>query len=58
MIRAVEKGVELLIGGKQKKVLGLFGSNEQMKKLIIMHQKAKRDRLIGIMAKLKQTNSE
>lgn len=54
MIRAVEKGVELLIGEKQKKVLGLFGSNEQMKKLIIMPQKAKRDRLIGIIDKLKQ----
>lgn len=54
MIRAVEKGVELLIGHKNKKVLGLFSSNEQPKKHIIIPQKAKRDRLIGIMDKLKQ----
>lgn len=53
MFRAVEKGVELLIGEKPKKVLGFFGSNEQLKKLIPISQKAKRDRLITIMDKLK-----
>lgn len=53
MFRTVEKGVELLIGEKPKKVLGFFGSNEQLKKLIPISQKAKRDRLITIMDKLK-----
>lgn len=54
MFRAVEKGVELLIGEKTKKVLGFFGSNEQLKKIVLMQQKAKRDRLLTIMDKLKQ----
>lgn len=54
MFRIVEKGVELIIGEKTKKVLGIFGSSEQLKKLILMHQKAKRERLLAIMDKLKQ----
>lgn len=53
MLRAVEKGVELLIGEKQKKVLGLFGSNEQQKKVVLIPQPARRDRLLKIMHDLK-----
>lgn len=53
MIRAVEKGIEIMIGEQKKKVLGLFGSNEQQKKLVPIQQKAKRDNTIQIMTKLK-----
>lgn len=53
MLRAVNKGIEVLIGEKSKKVLGLFGSNEQKKKLITIHQMARRDRLLKIMDELK-----
>lgn len=53
MIRALDKGIEIMIGEKTKKVLGLFGSSEQQKKLIPIKQAAKRDNLIQIMTKLK-----
>lgn len=53
MIRATDKGIELVVGEKQKKVFGLFGSNEQQKKLILISQKARRDQLASIMDKLK-----
>lgn len=53
MIRAVDRGIELLIGEKTKKVLGLFGSNEQQKKLILISQHARRERLLSLMDKLK-----
>lgn len=53
MLRAVEKGVEVLIGEKSKKVLGIFGSNEQKKKVIQIFQPARRDRLLKIMDELK-----
>lgn len=54
MLRAVDRGVEVLIGEKSKKVLGLFGSNEQKKKLISVPQPAKRARLLKIMTELKE----
>lgn len=54
MLRAVDKGVEVLIGEKSKKVLGLFGSNEQKKKLISVPQPAKRAKLLKIMTELKE----
>lgn len=53
MVRSAQRGVEILIGEKNKKVLGLFGSNEQLKKLILIPQQAKRDKLAMIMDKLK-----
>lgn len=53
MLRSVDKGVEVLIGEKQKKVLGLFGSNEQKKKIILVAQPARRAKLLKIMADLK-----
>lgn len=53
MMRAVDRGIELLIGEKPKKVLGLFGSNEQQKKLILIAQPARRERLLSLMDKLK-----
>lgn len=54
MLRAVYKGVEVLIGEKSKKVLGLFGSNEQKKKLISVPQPARRAKLLKIMTELKE----
>lgn len=54
MIRAVDKGIEVLIGEKSKKVLGLFGSNEQKKKLIPVPQPARRAKLLKIMTELKE----
>lgn len=54
MIRASEHGVEMLIGEKGKKMLGLFGSNEQQRKLILIQQKARRDKLALLMDKLKK----
>lgn len=53
MLRSVDKGVEVLIGEKQKKVLGLFGSNEQKKKIIQVAQPARRAKLLKIMSELK-----
>lgn len=54
MVRSTERGVEILIGEKNKKMLGLFGSGEQPKKLLLIQQKAKRDKLAMIMDKLKK----
>lgn len=54
MLRAIDKGVEVLIGEKSKKVLGLFGSNEQKKKLIYVTQPARRTKLLKIMTELKE----
>lgn len=56
MLRAVDKGIEVLIGDKPKKVLGLFSSSEQTKKIISIAYVARRDRLLKIMIDLK--NSE
>lgn len=53
MLRAVNKGIEVFIGEKSKKVLGLFGSSEQKKKMIMIPQMARRDRLLRIMDELK-----
>lgn len=53
MLRAVNKGIEVMIGEKPKKVLGLFGSGEQKKKMITIPQMARRDRLLKIMDDLK-----
>lgn len=53
MLRAVNKGIEVLIGEKSKKFLGLFGTNEQKKKIITIPQMARRDRLLKIMNELK-----
>lgn len=53
MLRAIDKGVEVLIGEKSKKVLGLFGSNDQKKKIIQIPQPARRERLLKIMDELK-----
>lgn len=54
MLRAIDKGVEVLIGEKSKKVLGLFGSNEQKKKFISVPQPARRSKLLKIMSELKE----
>lgn len=54
MLRGIDKGVEVLIGEKSKKVLGLFGSNEQKKKLIAVTQPARRAKLLKIMSELKE----
>lgn len=54
MLRSLDKGVEVVIGEKSKKVLGLFGSNEQKKKLISIPQPARRARLLKIMTELKE----
>lgn len=56
MLRAVDKGIEVLIGDKPKKVLGLFSSSEQTKKIISIGSVARRDRLLKVMIDLK--NSE
>lgn len=48
-----ERGVEIVIGEKNKKMLGLFGSNEQHKKLILVEAKSKREKLWSIMDRLK-----
>lgn len=53
MLRSVDRGVEVLIGEKSKKVLGLFGSNEQKKKIILIPQAARRTKLLKIMTELK-----
>lgn len=53
MLRAVDRGVEVLIGEKSKKVLGLFGTNEQKKKLIQINEPLRRDRLLKVMDELK-----
>lgn len=42
-----------MIGEKSKKVLGLFGSNEQKKKIILVPQPARRAKLLKIMTDLK-----
>lgn len=57
MLRSVDKGVEVLIGEKQKKVLGLFGSNEQKKKIILVPQPARRAKLLKIMTELKSNEN-
>lgn len=56
-IRATERGVELFIGEKNRKVLGLFSSSEQQKKLILIAQKAKREQLACNMDRLKREAS-
>lgn len=56
-IKETERGVQIVIGEKTKKVLGLFGSNEQLKKLILIQQRAKRDNLTTIMDGLKQKSA-
>lgn len=56
-IKATERGVQIVIGEKTKKVFGMFGSNEQMKKLILIQQRAKRDNLTIIMDGLKQKSA-
>lgn len=56
-IKETERGVQIVIGEKTKKVLGLFGSNEQLKKLILIQQRAKRDNLTTIMNGLKQKSA-
>lgn len=53
MMRALDKGIEITVGEKPKKIFGIFGSNDQQKKLIVVPQKAKRDHLHGIMERLK-----
>lgn len=53
LMRIVQKGVEIVIGEKTKKVLGLFGSNEQQKKLILIPQQQRKERLFALMDKLK-----
>lgn len=53
MLRSVDRGVEVLIGEKSKKVLGLFGSSEQKKKMIQIPQPARRQKLLKIMTNLK-----
>lgn len=52
-INSLDRGVEVVIGEKSKKVLGLFGSNEQKKKLILIPQVARRAQLHKIMIELK-----
>lgn len=54
MVRAMDLGVEIIIGEKSKKMLGLFGSNEQHRKIVQIQQMAKRNRLAIIMDKLKR----
>lgn len=53
MLRAIDKGIEVLIGDKPKKVLGLFSSSEQTKKIIHIAHTARRERLLKIMIDLK-----
>lgn len=53
MLRNVDRGVEVVIGEKSKKVLGLFGSNEQKKKFISIAQPARRAELLRKMTELK-----
>lgn len=53
MLRSVDRGVEVMIGEKTKKVLGLFGSSEQKKKVILIPQPARRAQLLKIMTDLK-----
>lgn len=53
MLRSIDRGVEVMIGEKQKKVLGFFGSNEQKKKIILVPQQARRAKLLKIMTDLK-----
>lgn len=55
MLRNIDRGVEVVIGEKSKKVLGLFGSNEQKKKLILIPQPARRAELLKKMMELKST---
>lgn len=52
-MRNVDRGVEVVIGEKSKKVLGLFGSNEQKKKFISIAQPARRAELLKKMTELK-----
>lgn len=54
MLRSIDRGVEVVIGEKSKKVLGLFGSNEQKKKIISIPQPARRIKLLKIMTELKE----
>lgn len=56
-IKATERGVQIVIGEKTKKVFGMFGSSEQLKKLILIQQRAKRDNLTAIMDGLKQKSA-
>lgn len=51
-IRNIENGIELLIGQKGKKMLGMFGSGEQQKKVIRLMSKPRREQLVDIMARL------
>lgn len=44
-VRATEKGVELLIGNKGKKMMGMFGSSEQQRKLLQIPLKDKREHI-------------
>lgn len=53
MLRSVDRGVEVMIGEKTKKVLGFFGSSEQKKKVILIPQPARRAQLLKIMTDLK-----
>lgn len=48
-VRGVEKGIELLLGEKNRKVLGLFGSSEQQKKLIVMARSVREQQLVDTM---------
>lgn len=51
-VRPVERGIELLLAEKSRKVLGLFASSEQQRKLIPMAENARRAQLIEAMQKL------
>ena len=48
-IKITERGVEIVIGEKTKKVFGMFGSSEKLKKVILIQQRAKRENLTIII---------
>lgn len=47
--RTIERGIELLLCDKNRKVLGLFGSSEQQKKVIFIEQIARKKQLSNLM---------
>lgn len=56
-IKSTDRGVEITLESKEgKRVLGLFGSHDSSKKLILVPQKIRRDKLVEIMNELKSND--
>lgn len=52
-VTSTERGVEIILKKSGKRMLGLVSSSEAIRKVILISQKSKRDKLADVMESLR-----